>query len=295
MNGDKGVFGNICSILSVYILIVSYYTAKATNEAGCSFTAESMDALCAIANCSAPNAQQLCPKKSDPNCYDDFGFVVDVSGSVESHWQRERTFVKRLAQPIWISPEGGHASVELFSRTAGLMIPFDKFANFSGFERALDDLTQWHGTTRIDLGLEVAMDEMFQLSNGMRPGNSHTLVLITDGHQTGTYKIDYEEFRKKLNDRKIRVLVILVGNSNKDKIRHLVNKKSDMYEAKNFDDLIRDEFISKINLCDDYSAYVECRDKSAYCKRYKRYARRFCKQKWFTSGSYSCKELCGLC
>ena len=186
----------------------------------------------------------------DPNCYDDFGFVVDVSGSVESHWERERSFIKRLAKPIWISPEGGHASVELFSRTAGLMIPFDKFTNFSGFERALDDLTQWHGTTRIDLGLEVAMDEMFQLSNGMRPGHSHTLVLITDGHQTGTYKIDYEEFRKKLNDRKIRVLVILVGNSNKDKIRHLVNKKSDMYEAKNFDDLIRDEFINKINLCD---------------------------------------------
>ena len=244
-----------------------------------------MDALCDIANCSAPNAQQLCPKScsklirfpinvfilfsnfsvqifkeeilhfsfislADPNCYDDFGFVVDVSGSVESHWQRERSFIKRLAQPIWISPEGGHASVELFSRTAGLMIPFDKFANFSGFERALDDLTQWHGTTRIDLGLEVAMDEMFQLSNGMRPGHSHTLVLITDGHQTGTYKIDYEEFRKKLNDRKIRVLVILVGNSNKDQIRHLVNKKSDMYEAKDFDDLIRDEFINKINLCE---------------------------------------------
>ena len=32
MIGNKGVLGNICSILVVYILIVSYYTAKATDE-----------------------------------------------------------------------------------------------------------------------------------------------------------------------------------------------------------------------------------------------------------------------
>ena len=188
---------------------------------------------------------------ADPKCYADFGFVVDVSGSVTSHWDRERAFIKQLAQAIWISPDGGHAAVVQFSRDAELMINFNNHTSLSGFETALDGLNHWDGTTRIDLGLEVALNEMFQVSNGMRPDVSHTLVLITDANQTGG-NIDYKEFRKWLNERKIRVIVILVGNSNAGDIRDLVNKSSDMYVASSFDDLINDDFVNNVALCGEY-------------------------------------------
>merc|ERR1712136_261408 len=253
------------------------------------------DALCAIANCSAADAPKLCPRDcTDAKCYADFGFVVDVSGSVVSHWERERSFIKQLAQQIWISPDGGHASVVQFSRDAHLMINFNNHTSLSGFEIALDGLNHWDGTTRIDLGLEVALDQMFQVANGMRPDVTHTLVLITDGNQTGK-KLDYVEYRKKLNDRQIRVLVILVGNVNlNNKIRELVNKPSDIYLAKSYDDLISTEFIHNIMLCEDYSEFVDCRDKSSFCESW---GKRYCGYSWFTSkkGRYSCRKTCGLC
>ena len=100
------------------------------------------------------------------------------------------------------------------------MINFDEHASLSEFETALDGLNHWDGTTRIDLGLEVALDQMFQVANGMRPDVSHTLVLITDGNQTGE-NVNYEEFRRRLNERKIRVLVILVGTANKNDIGNI--------------------------------------------------------------------------
>ena len=132
------------------------------------------------------------------------------------------------------------------------MINFNNHTSLSGFEAALDGLNHWDGTTRIDLGLEVALNEMFQISNGMRPDVSHTLVLITDANQTGG-NIDYKEFRKWLNERKIRVIVILVGNSNAGDIRDLVNKSSDLYVANSFDDLISDDFVNNVALCGEYT------------------------------------------
>ena len=82
----------------------------------------------------------------------------------------------------------------------------------------------------------------------MRPDVSHTLVLITDGNQTGE-NVNYEEFRRQLNERKIRVLVILVGTANKNDIHHLVNKASDLYVAPTFDSLISDDFVKNVILC----------------------------------------------
>ena len=183
---------------------------------------------------------------ADPNCYADFGFVVDVSGSVEHHWGRARSFIKQVVQPINISPTGGRAAIVQFSNRAELMINFSDQTSLTGFETALDGLDHWGATTRIDLGLETALNEMFQQSNGMRTDVPQNLVLITDGQQVG---VNYESFRKRFNERRIRVVVILVGNARKDDIRHLVNVETDLYVAKNYEELVNNEFIKKITLC----------------------------------------------
>merc|ERR1712218_515211 len=96
---------------------------------------------------------------------------------------------------------------------------------------------------------------------------------------------------------------ILVGNVRKDDIRHLVNVDSDLYIAEDFEQLISDSFIRDITLCEEYSAYVECRDASTHCQRYARYAS-YCshpsysnRYKWFwdPEGRYGCQKLCGKC
>ena len=125
------------------------------------------------------------------------------------------------------------------------MIKFSDHANYSSFEAAVDALPYWGTTTKINLGLKVAIEEMFQESNGMRSGAQRTLFLITDGQQ---FDIDFDLWREKLNKAGIRIIVIGVGNVKKDLI-HIVNDDADLYLAKDFDMLLSDAFIKSITVC----------------------------------------------
>ena len=60
----------------------------------------------------------------DGLCVSDVGFVVDVSGSVSAFWNTEKEFVKKLAEKIDLSPDGGHAAVTVFNGNADLKIKF---------------------------------------------------------------------------------------------------------------------------------------------------------------------------
>ena len=129
---------------------------------------------------------------------------------------------------------------------AELMIKFTDHITSSSFEENVDKLPYWGRTTNIDLGLEVAYEEMFQEYNGMRSNASKTLVLLSDGRDT---RVRFDLWREKLNTAGIRVLVIGVGNINKRDLRHMVNDDKDFYIAKDFNDLLSDEFMNSIILC----------------------------------------------
>jgi hypothetical protein len=129
---------------------------------------------------------------------------------------------------------------------AELMIKFTDHITSSSFEENVDKLPYWGRTTNIDLGLEVAFEEMFQEYNGMRSNASKTLVLLSDGRDT---RVRFDLWREKLNTAGIRVLVIGVGNINKRDLRHMVNDDKDFYIAKDFNDLLSDEFMNSIILC----------------------------------------------
>ena len=128
------------------------------------------------------------------------------------------------------------------------MIRFSDHITSSSFAENVDKLPYWGRTTKIDLGLEVALEEMFQEYNGMRPNASQTMVILTDGRQTSK-RLRFDLWREKLNNAGIRVLVIGVGNVNKRDLRHLVNHDKDFYIAKDFDVLLSDEFMKSIILC----------------------------------------------
>lgn len=171
---------------------------------------------------------------------------MDVSSSVKNHWEDEKSFVKKLLDHIIISPHGGHVSVTTFANRAKLMIKFSDHEDASSFETALDALPYWGSTTKIDLGIEVALQEMFKESNGMRSDVTKTMVLITDGQQTG---VDFDSWRKKFNAARIRVLVVGVGNVRKIDLKHLLSDDADFYIAKDFDQLLTPSFMKSIKLC----------------------------------------------
>ena len=219
----------------------------------------------------------------------DVGFVMDVSGSVKNHWETEEAFVNRVAERINISPDGGHASVSLFSSEgkywsvekgkwaknmnphAELKIKFSDYMVFSNpdapmnsFEEGVNALPYWGGQTRIDKALEVARKDMFQESNGMRPDAPKTLVFITDGVQTSCYNnlweksttrpkpcMDIEPFLAYFREQKIRLIAIGVGGVDKAALLKLVEDPSDFHLAEDFNVLLSDSFIKSVTVCNE--------------------------------------------
>ena len=159
----------------------------------------------------------------------DVGFVLDNSGSMlEHHWEMEKEFVKKLDRSLRISPTGSHAAVVLFADEAKLAIKFNDYPTVHSFESAIDRITRLDGGTRIDKGLSVAFDEMFQESNGMRPNSIKTLVLLTDGENTPDSPLMADKFKTLAKARNIRLLVIAAGSANIDNLIKLVERKEDL-------------------------------------------------------------------
>ena len=180
----------------------------------------------------------------------DVGFVVDVSGSVGSHYPEEQAFVKQFARSMGVSKNGAHASVVQFSNQAWLEIPF--MDDTTTFTTAVDALNLNGGTTRIDKGLDVAFTEMFQTANGMREECSKLVVVMTDGENNEP--LAPMDAAKRFHDAGIRVVVVGIGqNVDTDELLSLVEVDSDLHQAQDFDELISDSFVDSLVQCEELS------------------------------------------
>ena len=191
-----------------------------------------------------PSIETTC---HDVNLQSDVGLIMDVSGSVGSHWPDEKNFVKDLVETIGLSPSGAHAAVTLFDNQATLDIKFtDHFTN-EEFETALDSLTFRRGTTEIGFALETALTEMFQGANGMRLANPKVAILITDGQSN--YAVDYEDYKNRFHAANIKLLVVGVGNVNKDDLEQLVRTSDDLLLVTDFLALNVNDFFHQTTFC----------------------------------------------
>ena len=175
-----------------------------------------------------------------------------MSGSLswEDKYLLEMDFVKKLAKKMGIWANGVHASVVHFSSNAYLTIPF--MDDISEFTSEIDRTAQWtaYGSTRIDKGLDVAFDQMFQTSNGMRPFGecNKVVILMTDGQN------DYPNMLIGKTDRfheaGIRVVAIGIGRyADNDELLSLVKEDSNFYQAEDFEELLSDSFLGSIAAC----------------------------------------------
>ena len=177
----------------------------------------------------------------------DVGFVLDNSGSIlGEHWEMEKEFVKRLDRSLRISPTGSHAAVVLFADEAKLAIKFNDYPTVHSFEVALDRITRMGGGTRIDKGLSLAFDEMFQESNGMRPNSIKTLVLLTDGENAPDYPLMADEFKNLAKARNIRLLVIATGSANIGNLIELVDREEDLIRITDVSELQESAFFKGV-------------------------------------------------
>ena len=112
------------------------------------------------------------------------GFLLDVSNTVQyCEYSNALKFINSIADKINLSPCGGRAAVMLFAKNAELVIKFSDFVTPSTFKQKVNGLDRTivaSDDTNINLALNHALTQMFNVRNGMRPNVNKTLVLMTD-------------------------------------------------------------------------------------------------------------------
>ena len=185
---------------------------------------------------------------------------MDISGSVGGHWADEKRFVMDLVRTFDLFSNGAHAAVTTFDDKASLGIKFQDHTTNDDFESALDTLLFTGGNTEIGIALDVALNEMFQEANGMRLDSPKVAVLMTDGDSNS--EVDYPRFRKLFRGAHIKLLVVGIGNVNKNGLLELVETPDDLLLVTDFAALDVTNFVEHTTFCEpDASA---CKYKLEY-------------------------------
>merc|ERR1711931_247945 len=195
--------------------------------------------LCALLRWEA-NAQRCGPT--------DLGFILDSSGSLRTDFDREKKFLKKIAERFAISEKGSHAAVVSFSYEAKLEIKLTDHYDQKSFEQAVDAIPLVGSITRIDLALTAARDQLFAKSNGARDGVSQALVLITDDSQTYNTPgaVNPSAISDKIRDSGVNVVVIGVGSQvNPKELDDLAGGKGKSFRCTTFNELLKTPFIEK--------------------------------------------------
>lgn len=124
----------------------------------------------------------------------DIAFLLDSSSNAgQVGYQTQKDFVKLLSRNLAISLTGSRVGVISYSAQATLDIAFHEHSNADGLQATIDTLQFKGGVSRIDKALDLALDVLFTVNGGARPGIPKVAVLLTD---LVTNITEYDTLRK---------------------------------------------------------------------------------------------------
>ena len=193
--------------------------------------------------CSLGICQQECDTPVE------LGFLVDRSGSIDKqNFEKVKSFVLNVIAGFDVSKNGTHIGIISYSSDAKTIISFDQFddPNFD-YEKLNDTIRDGlaspeGGTTRIDLALKTADEELFSDITKYRSFVPKILLILTDGQQTKEgvmNRVDLAVATRKLSRKGVEVFVLGVGdNVNIPEMLVIAGDKDEnVYLADNFDEL----------------------------------------------------------
>ena len=175
---------------------------------------------------------------------------MDVSGSIsKDDWKKEKMIAKQIAGLTTYGVYGTQAGVVTFDSNAKLGIKISDHTTKSSFENSLEKLAYTGGGTDILKGLDAALSQIFDPSNGMRADSKKVAVLLTDGRD-GSSDSAYEAMAKKFQQRGIRLKVVGVGNVDEKQLQLLVKEDSDYIHGDKMDQFLKsDEGFNVDDIC----------------------------------------------
>ena len=131
------------------------------------------------------------------------------SGSIrDANYQRERNFIKGLADTLVIGPQNVRLGLIVFSDVPIISIRFGtlKSIDRTSFAAAVDGVPYLRGRTRIDSALQTAANTLFP--DGRQSLAPQVFLLITDGRQSNDAgSMELEDAVRPLRDQGIKVVI----------------------------------------------------------------------------------------
>lgn len=166
---------------------------------------------------------------------------MDMSSSITvKNYQKERDFVKKVADTFTIAQGKTEAGVVAYNSEANLWISFGQYNSNEEFKTAVDKVPYWGGRTRIDNGLKMAAVGLFGSIKQARANLPKVLIVLTDGRQSSDPRATpLDEAVLPLLQLGVKVLAVGIGNDiSRDELRLIVEKEQDIFTVDNFDDLL---------------------------------------------------------
>lgn len=156
--------------------------------------------------------------------------------------------MKEVARSFDVRQGGSQVGVVTFSHIAELSIKLNEHKDLKSFNDAVDDIKIIGSYTRTDLALRTAEEQMFTQKNGTRSGIPKVLIVLVDGSQTK--RADFEDpadVAEEMRQKGIKIIVVGMGKQVKEKdLRKIAGKKSNLFIAKSFSDLLKKDFVKKV-------------------------------------------------
>ena len=141
----------------------------------------------------------------------DIGIVLDGSGSIsQNEFNSYKSFIVELIEQFGVSDSATRVGLVSFSDKANLVFPLGRLIAFSQLQRELAKLSQPGGSSRLDLGMQIATS-MFGSKNGGRPGIPKVLFLVTDGIQSNVGSEVTFKLAKQLKYQGVLIITVTVG------------------------------------------------------------------------------------
>lgn len=194
-------------------------------------------------------------RKPEPLCTEkaDIAFLMDASESMtEDDFEKQKDFVIKVAESFHMAPKTTQFALVTYSSTAQLHIRFRDHLNHESFKTVVQHLLFAAGGTRFDKALKLAADGVFTGQSGARAGVPKVMIILTDGRQSHDYDaIPIQDAVLPLRQLSVKIHAVAIGsNVNRLELRKLVVKEGDVFNIKDFDNLVNKSRQLATKTCD---------------------------------------------
>lgn len=183
----------------------------------------------------------------------DIVFLMDASESMtEDDFEKQKHFVIKVAESFYMSPETTQFALVTYSSTAKLHIRFRDHLNQDSFKTVVQQVPFAAGGTRLDKVLKLTADRVFTAQNGARAGVPKVIIILTDGRQSHeSNALPIQEAVVPLRQLSVKIHAVALGNQvNRLELRKLVAKDEDIFNIRDFDNLVNKSRQLATKTCD---------------------------------------------